>query len=57
VGGTPPPEYTDLVLCRDVYHCTPSELAAQDAEDVLLTLAMLEAEARYRQARGAMGGR
>lgn len=57
MGGQPPPEYTDLVLCRDVYHCTPSELAAQDAEDVLTTLALLEAEAKYRQARGAMGGR
>lgn len=56
-SGPPPPEYTDLVLCRDVFHCTPSELAAQDADDILTTLALLEAEAMHRKAQEAGRGR
>lgn len=24
-GEPPPPEYIRLVMCRDVYHCTPLE--------------------------------
>lgn len=39
-----PPEYIDLVLMRDVFHCTPSELYEQNAEDVALVLLMLESE-------------
>lgn len=34
---------------RDVFHCTPSELADQDADAVLTVLALLEAEAMYRK--------
>jgi hypothetical protein len=26
----PPAEFTELVLCRDVYHCLPSELEQED---------------------------
>ena len=39
-----PVEYTELVLCRDVFHCTPSQLRAEDAEDILAALACIEAE-------------
>jgi hypothetical protein len=45
-----PPEYTELILCRDVFHCTPSQLRQEDAEDILSALACLEAEAKVRQA-------
>lgn len=45
------PEYTDLILMRDVFHCTPAELAAQDADDVLTVLALLSAEGAYRKRR------
>jgi hypothetical protein len=34
---------------RDVFHCTPSELAAQDADAVLSVLALLQAEEMYRK--------
>ncbi len=33
-----------MILCRDVYHCTPSELAAQDYKVVALHKAFIEAE-------------
>lgn len=45
--GDLPPEYTDLVLMRDVFHCTPAELAAQDADAVLAVLTLLQAETAY----------
>ena len=55
-SGSTPPEYTDLVLCRDVFHCTPRELAEQDADDILTALALLEAEAMYRKAKEGSRG-
>ena len=39
-----PTEYTTLVLCRDVYHCTPSQLRQESAEDVLAALLILDVE-------------
>lgn len=51
VDDTPPPEYVDLVLMRDVFHCPPSVLAEQDADDVYRALACLSAEAYVRKAR------
>jgi hypothetical protein len=45
-----PPEYIDLVLCRDVFHCTPSALQQEDAVDILNALACLEAEKKVRKA-------
>jgi hypothetical protein len=43
-----PWDYTQLILCRDVYHCTPEELAKQDWDTVQrhLMLVNLEKEAR-----------
>ena len=49
VGQEPPAEYVDLCMCRDVYHCTPAELARQDAVTIACHLAMIAAEARVRQ--------
>jgi hypothetical protein len=43
-GDGPPPEYNDLVLCRDIYHCTPNELDEQDAQTVQLHILMHNAE-------------
>lgn len=42
-----PAEYVDLVLCRDVYHCTPSQLDEEDAARVLEHLECLNAEAEW----------
>lgn len=38
-----------LVLCRDVYHCTPSQLRRENAADILQALEMLDAEAQVRE--------
>lgn len=41
MGRAAPREYIDLILCRDVYHCTPDELRhipAQTVEDHLLCI-------------------
>jgi hypothetical protein len=46
-GEPAPPEYIRLVLCRDIYHCTPTELRTVPLRDVLETLATLGAETAY----------
>ena len=48
-GGDPPPEYIDLFLCRDVFHCTPSELYDEDASVVQTFLDVLDAEGQYQK--------
>jgi hypothetical protein len=48
-AGASPIEYVELILCRDVYHCLPSELAEEDLITVLNHLACLEGEAQYRK--------
>lgn len=45
----PPPEYLELLLCRDVYHCTPVELATIPLQTILTHLACLDAEAQVRE--------
>lgn len=50
-GGALPPEYIDLVLMRDVFHCSPAELYEQDAEDIATVLTLLEAEDVVRKLR------
>ena len=44
-GGSAPWEWTELQLCRDVYHCTPAELRAQDWETIRTHMALLDMEA------------
>ena len=46
-GEPAPPEYIRLILCRDVYHCTPVQLRAVPLPDVLETLATISAETAY----------
>lgn len=50
--GPLPDEYVDLVLCRDVYHCTGRELDEQDWERVEAHLICLDVEGKVRQQRG-----
>ena len=45
-NDTAPIEYLELILCRDVFHCTPSQLRAEDYRDVMAALQCLEVEAR-----------
>lgn len=40
----PPYEYLELIACRDLYHCTPSELAAVPLKKVLAHLTCHSAE-------------
>lgn len=47
-----PWEYVVLQLCRDVYHCRPSELEQEDAAVVRVHLALLSTEARVRRFEG-----
>jgi hypothetical protein len=42
--GARPIEYWSLVLCRDVYHCTPVDLAAVPMNQVIDTITCLNAE-------------
>lgn len=42
-------EYTTLVLCRDVYHCTPSELMREKWSVVRDHLICLAAEQQVAQ--------
>ena len=46
-----PPELLELRLCRDVYHCTPTELAQQPLETVLDHLTCLQIEHEVRELR------
>lgn len=46
-----PWEYLELMLCREVYHCTPSELAEQPADVVQMHLSLINAENRVRKLR------
>lgn len=40
----PPWEWTELQLCREVYHCSRTELYAMDWAEVAFDLEMLAAE-------------
>lgn len=40
-----PIEYVALRLCRDVYHCLPSELKRERLDDIMAHLACLQIEA------------
>ncbi len=55
-GGKVPGEWTELQLCRDVYHCTPSQLRRESLDDVLTHLALLSAEAEVQELSGKTSG-
>jgi len=46
--GDPPFEYLELIACRDLYHCTPLELARVPLGTVLAHLACQAGENAYR---------
>lgn len=48
--GKPPIEVLELMLCRDVYHCTPLELAEVPLHYILPHLVILEQEAAAQKA-------
>lgn len=45
-SGPPPPEYLVYKLCKDVYHCRPSELRQEDLAEVLSHLICMGVESR-----------
>lgn len=51
-SGPPPPEYLEYVLCREVYHCLPSQLRAEPLENVLPHLIAMSVESRVRTMSG-----
>lgn len=44
-----PWEYIELVLMRDVYHCTREELYEQDLDGIIMDLELLGVEAKVRE--------
>lgn len=50
-GAPAPAEYIEFVLCRDVYHCRPSELRQEDLADILAHLTCLRVESDVQQIR------
>jgi hypothetical protein len=46
-----PRDYIEFRLCRDVYHCTPSQLADEDAATVELHIRFIELEYEAEQFR------
>lgn len=54
ITGKPAPwEYMILYLCRDVFHCTPSQLAREDMGLINRLLVCIQAEGGVRSSRGA----
>jgi hypothetical protein len=53
-AGQAPSVYMELLLCRDVYHCLPSELKRERARDILLHLACMEIEGQKRRVDAAV---
>jgi hypothetical protein len=54
-----PWEYIELYLCRDIYHCTPNELAEQPIETVNMHLKLIGVENIVKQfdsTQGSGGG-
>lgn len=41
----------ELLLCRDVFHCTPAQLDAEDNERIERLLAVLAAEQQVERTR------
>jgi len=51
VGEEAPMEYIRLIMCRDVYHCTPTELEAVPWRVIQEDLAMMQIERTVRTRR------
>ena len=47
-SGPVPPEYVELQLCRDVYHCLPSALAKEDNLTIERHIMMMQVESGTR---------
>lgn len=45
-SGDAPWDYIELQLCRDVYHCLPSELDAEEWDRISRHLDMMDVEAK-----------
>jgi len=50
----PPTEYLELVLCRVVYHCRPSELQEIPLRTILRHVTCLSAEGEASEFKGKM---
>ncbi len=47
--GDPPWELTSYILRRDIYHCLPSELEAEEWRGVAMDIAIMNALARAKK--------
>ena len=48
-AGQAPAAYVRLLLCREVYHCTPSQIKREKLRDILQDLACMEVEGQKRR--------
>lgn len=46
-GGPAPPEYVEMKLCRDIYHCTPIELEEVPLPKVIAHLICYNEEQKW----------
>lgn len=44
-------DYIELILCRDIFHCTPSQLDEEDGKRIVKLLMMANTEAKLSEAR------
>lgn len=51
IGKPAPWQYTELMLCRDVYHCTPAQLDDVPIETIREHLECMRQEARVAKMR------
>lgn len=50
-----PWEYSELILCRDVYHCTPNDLGDVPMDKIAAHMVCLAAESRVMEAKNKHG--
>jgi hypothetical protein len=56
LGIEPPPfEYLEMQLCRDVYHCLPSQLDQEDWRRISVHQEMMNIEAEVNEAKAKNG--
>jgi len=48
-SGEPPWEFISLKLCREIYHCLPSQLGEEDWAEIEYHLYLLGVEAEVQQ--------
>jgi hypothetical protein len=51
IAGDAPIQWTNYILMRDIFHCTPSELKAQSAHDIAAVLVCMDIKGQVDKAK------